>query len=99
MTPPAHAIVRTPLSIDALITAVEAAARARGEGCGAVGSFLGVVRATHQGRRVRHLEYEAFEPLALKVLGRIDDEIRAEWPHAVALIHHRIGRLEVGEAS
>jgi molybdopterin synthase catalytic subunit len=66
---------------------------------GAVCTFVGVVRATHKGRRVRHLEYEAFEPLAVKVFDRIDAEVRAEWPRASVGIHHRIGRLEIGEAS
>ena len=70
-----------------------------GEGCGAVCSFVGVVRATHRGRAVRHLEYEAFEPLALKAFAGICDEIGVDWPGALAAIHHRIGRLEVGEAS
>jgi molybdopterin synthase catalytic subunit len=62
-------------------------------------TFLGVVRATHKGRRVRHLDYEAFEPLALKAFDRIRDEIAGEWPDALVAIHHRIGRLRVGETS
>ena len=94
------AIVQTPLSIDALAAVVEREVRmAGGEGCGAVCTFLGVVRATHQGRRVLHLEYEAFEPLALKTFGRIEQEIVAQWPGACIAIHHRVGRLEIGETS
>jgi molybdopterin synthase catalytic subunit len=62
-------------------------------------SFVGVVRATHKQRRVRYLEYEAFEPLALTAFGQIEQEIGRDWPQAVIAIHHRIGRLEVGEAS
>lgn len=92
-------VTKAPLALDALIADVEAAARGHGEGCGALCSFLGVVRATHQGRRVRHLEYEAFEPLALKVFARIETESQEIWPAALVAIHHRIGRLEVGEAS
>jgi molybdopterin synthase catalytic subunit len=58
-----------------------------------------VVRATHEGRRVRHLEYEAFEPLALKVFAQIAGEIQGHWPAVLIAIHHRVGRLEIGEAS
>jgi molybdopterin synthase catalytic subunit len=93
------AVTRDPLSIDALTTAVEAAVRARGEGCGALASFLGVVRATHQGRAVRYLEYEAFDALAVKTFAQIRDEALARWPEAELALVHRVGRLEIGEAS
>jgi molybdopterin synthase catalytic subunit len=93
------AIVRERLSIERLAADVEAAARTRGEGCGAVTSFLGVVRATHKGRAVRYLEYEAFEALALKAFEQIDVEVRERWPGAILALHHRVGRLEIGEAS
>jgi molybdopterin synthase catalytic subunit len=87
------------LSLDALTIAVEREAQTRGEGCGALCSFVGVVRTTHQGRRVRHLEYEAYEPLALNVFAQIEREIAQEWPAAVLAIHHRTGHLAIGEAS
>jgi len=93
------AVTRTPLSIDALTQAVEATVRSRGEGCGALASFLGVVRATHQGRTVRHLEYEAYDALAVKTFEQIRDEVRAHWPDAELALVHRVGRLEIGEAS
>jgi molybdopterin synthase catalytic subunit len=93
------AITTGPLAIEALAAQIAGEAQGRGEGCGAVCTFLGVVRATHKGRRVRHLEYEAFEPLALKAFGRIGEEAAREWPDALVAIHHRIGRLGVGEAS
>ena len=92
-------ITREPLSVEQLSADVEAEARVRGEGCGALSTFLGVVRATHAGRRVRYLEYEAFEPLALKAFERIDAEVRERWPLATLAIHHRVGRLDIGEAS
>ena len=93
------AIVSAPLSAETLARELEAAARFQGEGCGAVCTFAGVVRATHQKRRVRYLEYEAFEPLALKAFARIDEEIGREWPDTSIAIHHRIGRLEIGDVS
>jgi len=100
MPEPRLAIVRGPLSIEDLTASVAADALARGgEGTGAFASFLGVVRATHQGRAVQHLDYEAFEPLALKVFTRIEQEIAEHWPAATLGLAHRVGRLRVGEAS
>jgi molybdopterin synthase catalytic subunit len=66
---------------------------------GAVATFLGVVRAENVGRRVERLEYEAYEPLAIKALTRISQEAREAWPTAQLAIHHRTGRLSVGEIS
>ncbi len=93
------AVTPAPLSIDALSQAVETAARARGEGCGALVSFVGVVRATHQGRAVRYLEYEAYDALAVRTFEQIREEVRAQWPMAEIGLVHRTGRLAVGEAS
>jgi molybdopterin synthase catalytic subunit len=66
---------------------------------GAVVTFLGLVRNHNAGRRVLYLEYEAYEPLALKAFERITGEIRDRWPGARLALHHRVGRLEIGEAS
>ena len=93
------AVVMEPLSVERLSAEVETAARTIGEGCGALTSFVGVVRATHMGRRVRHLEYEAFVPLAEKTFRQIADEVAEDWPGTVLGILHRVGRLEIGEAS
>jgi len=92
-------VTSAPLSVEALTTQVEASVRTRGEGCGAVASFVGLVRATHQGRAVRYLEYEAFEALAITVFGQIQAEAVERWPGAALGIVHRVGRLTVGEAS
>lgn len=88
-----------PLSLEELVTWVEHECRGRGEGAGAVTSFVGVVRATHQGRAVRYLEYDAHEALAMTTLTLIATEIAGQWPEAVVAIHHRTGRVEIGEAS
>ncbi len=66
---------------------------------GAVASFLGIVRGENMGRRVTHLEYEAYEPLAIRVLEQILAEASGRWPASRLAIHHRIGRLAIGEAS
>ena len=67
--------------------------------CGAVSTFLGLVRNHNAGRSVLYLDYEAFEPLALKAFEQIDSEARERWPSVRLAIHHRVGRLEIREAS
>lgn len=87
------AITDCVLDLPALVRLVDA------PGMGAVCSFLGLVRDHNQGRRVLHLVYEAYEPLAERALVRIVDEAAVKWPTAVLAIHHRTGRLAIGEAS
>ena len=67
--------------------------------CGAVATFVGLARDHNAGRRVRWLEYEAYEPLALKAFERIGFEAREKWPTVQLAIHHRTGRVGIGEAS
>jgi molybdopterin synthase catalytic subunit len=81
------------LDLAALLRLVE------GAGTGGVAAFLGLVRDHNQGRRVLHLVYEAYEPLAERALARIVDEAREHWPSAALAIHHRTGTLGIGEAS
>jgi molybdopterin synthase catalytic subunit len=87
----------TPLPLD--LASLTSALVGDGTGAGAVTSFAGLVRDENQGRRVSFLEYEAYEPLAVRALNRIVDEAREAWPGARLAVHHRIGRLELGEAS
>ena len=87
------AVTSAPLDLPALIAAV-----AR-HGDGAVASFSGIVRNRSQGRQVLFLEYEAYEPLALKALQRIVEETEGAWAGTRVALHHRIGRLDIGDAS
>jgi molybdopterin synthase catalytic subunit len=96
---PLLAVTAEALSVEKLSAEVAALSAAEGEGCGAVTSFAGLVRAHHQGRAVTHLEYEAYEPLALKTFEQIQRECAELWPGVVVGVHHRTGRLEIGEAS
>ena len=68
-------------------------------GHGAIVTFIGTVRGENQGRKVVRLEYEAYEPLALRAFGVIADEVRNRWPSARVAFHHRTGSLALGEAS
>ena len=72
---------------------------ASGSGDGGVAAFSGLVRDHNQGRRVEFLVYEAYEALAVRTLQRIVDEAHTAWPDTRVGVHHRIGRLEIGEAS
>lgn len=95
---PALAVSSEPLALDRVVAHVEAESRARNEGCGAVCTFVGVVRSTHNHRVVRFLEYEAHATLAVRAFELIAAEAAERWP-AVLAIHHRVGRLAIGEAS
>ena len=66
---------------------------------GAVVTFVGTVRAHNLGRRVIRLEYEAYEPLALRAFAIIRDEVGGRWPSARVAVHHRTGPVALGEAS
>jgi molybdopterin synthase catalytic subunit len=55
--------------------------------------------AEHEGRAVEGLEYEAFEPMALGVLGQIADEIEARWGVSHLAIVHRTGAVPLGDVS
>ena len=94
------AITRERLDLERLIQLVSAPGGAsEREGLGGVASFLGIVRGRNLGRLVRWLEYDAYEPLAVRTFGLIVDEVAAAWPGVRLAIHHRVGRLEIGEAS
>ncbi len=66
---------------------------------GAVITFAGLVRDQNLGRKVLFLEYEAYEPLAVKAMTRIVSEAQERWPSTRLGLHHRTGRLALGEAS
>ena len=66
---------------------------------GAVSLFIGVVRDNNLGRDVNFLEYDAYPAMATKVMRQIAAEIRERWDVLEIAMHHRIGRLEIGEAS
>jgi molybdopterin synthase catalytic subunit len=93
MSVPLVAITTAPLDAQRIVDLVLA------DGDGAAATFIGVVRDQNAGRRVRFLEYEAYEALAVRALERIVAEARGEWPDTRLAVHHRIGRLEIGEAS
>ncbi|HEX9615443.1 MAG TPA: molybdenum cofactor biosynthesis protein MoaE, partial [Bacteroidota bacterium] len=66
---------------------------------GGIDMFIGTTRNHSSGRTVTRLEYEAYEPMALKVMEQLELEAKRAWPlHKVALVH-RLGEVPVLEAS
>lgn len=98
MRTPLLAIGSEPLALDALIAIVSDRGAASGSD-GAVVTFLGLVRNHNVGRVVTHLEYEAYEALALRSFARIVAEAEERWAGIRLAIHHRTGRIEIGGAS
>ena len=70
-----------------------------GEDRGAVLTFAGTVRNTNLGRTVRSIDYHAYESMACKELEKLELETTDRWPGVKIRIVHRIGRLDLGEAS
>jgi molybdopterin synthase catalytic subunit len=82
-----------PLDVAAVI------AEASDDEAGAVASFVGTVRRHSRGRTVLYLEYEAFEEMAEPMLRALADELTARHSLSKVAIHHRVGRVEIGEPS
>jgi len=85
------ALVETPLSIDRCVSAVA------GPQYGGVAIFCGYVRRESHGAVIDHLEYEAYAPMAAKVMGALVHELEGEIPGCRLAIEHRTGHLAVGE--
>ncbi len=74
-------------------------AKVIGDSNGAVVTFLGTTRNVTRDRKVLYLEYEAYRPMADKMLAEIAAEMKRKWPVEDVAIAHRLGRLEIGETS
>ena len=86
-------IIETRIDTGQVIAAIE------GPDAGAVALFVGNVRGEDQGRRVLRLEYDAYAPMAERVMAGIGEEIVSRFGDCRVAMVHRIGRLEVGETS
>ncbi len=81
------------------ISAAELARRVSSAVAGAIVTFEGVVRDHHEGKAVSFLEYEAYVPMSEAVLRDIAERACQRWEVEALAIHHRVGRLEIGDAS
>jgi molybdopterin synthase catalytic subunit len=67
---------------------------------GAIVVMSGMVRNNTDGKAVVALEYQAYEPMAIKIFQQIASEIRQTWSEVThVVIHHRVGKLQIGEIS
>jgi MoaE-MoaD fusion protein len=86
-------LVEGPLDVAAVLREVESPE------AGAVASFIGTVRRHSRGRDVMHLDYEAYEEMAEEMLAQLGSELTERHGLTAVAIHHRLGRVEIGEAS
>jgi molybdopterin synthase catalytic subunit len=87
-------------SVRLVRTAIDLAALAGvSPGDGALCLFVGVVRNENRGRDVLRLEYEAYEEMALPLMEEIAAETARRFPVTDVRLVHRLGCLEIGEAS
>ena len=86
-------LTRAPIAVERLL------AEATRPDCGAIALFLGTTRDHHAGRRVVRLAYEAYEPMALAALERLEAEAVSRSGAARCRIVHRLGEVPIGEPS
>ncbi len=71
----------------------------RSPASGAVVLFVGTTRELTRGRRTRFLQYEAYREMAERKMAELEDEARRRWPIVHCTIVHRLGRVDLAEAS
>src|SRR5437660_8821249 len=86
-------ITREPLDRNALVAAVTHSS------VGGIVVFEGVVRDNARGKQVRYLEYDVYPEMAIAQIREIVAEAERRWGADRVAIAHRVGRLEIGEAS
>jgi len=82
-----------PLSLDRAIGEV------RSDAAGAIATFTGTTRKESRGRAVSYLDYEAYEGMAEDVMAEIASELQSRYDLCAVAIHHRVGRVEIGDTS
>lgn len=89
----AYRLSGQPLSLDAVVAEVA------DERAGAIATFTGTTRRQSRGRDVVHLDYEAYEGMAEQVMTEIAAELESRYELCSIAIHHRVGRVGIGETS
>jgi molybdopterin synthase catalytic subunit/molybdopterin converting factor small subunit len=82
-----------PLSLDRAVDEV------RDERAGAIATFNGTTRISSRGRQVIHLDYEAYEGMAEQVMKEIGASLASRYELCAVAIHHRVGRVGIGDTS
>jgi molybdopterin synthase catalytic subunit len=89
----AYLLSEEPLSLDRVVDEV------RSDSAGAIATFTGTTRKQSRGRDVSYLEYEAYEGMAEQTMAEIAEELTQRYGLCAMAIHHRIGRVDIGETS
>jgi molybdopterin synthase catalytic subunit len=89
----AFRVTEEPLSLEGVVAEVT------DEQAGGVATFTGTVRRQSRGRKVTHLEYEAYAEMAEDVMAQLAAQLLERHELCAVAIHHRVGRVEIGEAS
>jgi len=89
----AFRVTEQPLSLGAVVDEVA------DESAGAIATFTGTVRRESRGRTVLYLEYEAYAEMAEDVMAQLSAELQERHELWAVAIHHRVGRVEIGEPS
>lgn len=71
--------------------------RVRTPESGGIDVFVGTVRNHSDGKMVDGVDYSAYIPMAEKLMGEIEAEIRSRWPVHNVILVHRVGSLKVGD--
>ena len=82
-----------PLSVESAVAEV------RDDAAGAIATFVGTTRAHSRGRDVLHLDYEAYEGMAEQVMADLAAELTRRHQLCKVAIHHRVGRVDIGDMS
>jgi MoaE-MoaD fusion protein len=89
----AFILTEEPVTLDAVVSEVAT------EEAGAIATFSGTARRHSRGRVVQYLEYEGYEGMAEEMMSKLADGLQERYDlHGIA-IHHRVGRVELGEPS
>ena len=86
-------VTEEPLSLEAAVAEVA------DERAGGIATFTGTVRRQSRGREVTHLEYEAYAEMAEDVMAQLATQLLERHELCAVAIHHRVGRVDIGEAS
>jgi molybdopterin synthase catalytic subunit/molybdopterin converting factor small subunit len=89
----AFRVTQGSLSVEAVIAEVA------DERAGGIATFVGTVRRQSRGRMVLYLEYEAYSEMAEEVMAQLAAELERRYDLCAVAIHHRVGRVELGEPS
>ena len=90
---PLISITREPLDRDSLVASVSHSS------VGGIVVFEGIVRDNARGKQVRYLEYDVYPEMAVQQIREIVAEAEKRWGVERVAVAHRVGRLEIGEAS